>query len=289
MKSIARVLCTFLENALIVSLMAIAPMWPPASNAKSPPLAGQGKAATTGQPPASNAKSHPAQAQNQENQYYFCEGYYLPWNSPSNLRPNTLLLSGVFQSGEKHATIDLAWRKYIGTKYGGTAPSGMCRGGTTQADMEKLRASRAQDPVVEVDWKYTPDQAVAWVIKSYCYSDPDAPLIYFSDIFDTNVPPNNQFLPYLQQKYSYKTNAKYPVVCPLIASIGLGEAEASKEKLKAQLGRAKKQIIETGWKYKPDQAVAASAPSAGHSASQVSTRGATAILGLPPERGPAVR
>ena len=91
--------------------------------------------------------------------------------------------------------------------------------------------------------------------KGYCSSEQDKPVVYFSSIFDVNIPNAshtistqplvNAFLIHLKEVYDYKTNSNYPVGCPLYKT--LVEAEANKQKLKAQAQGLGKQIIEVAW------------------------------------------
>ena len=95
----------------------------------------------------------------------------------------------------------------------------------------------------------------------YCLTDRSAPVIYFSEVFIGKAdPPSsgmrqvsfrniaNDFLLFLQQKYSYKSDSTYPTTCVGRTS-GSAEAPGSKQKLEDLYKQANKQIVETGWKY----------------------------------------
>jgi hypothetical protein len=94
----------------------------------------------------------------------------------------------------------------------------------------------------------------------YCLSDRSAPVVYFSEVFTGKPdPPSSRmrqvsftniakdFLVFLQQKYSYKSDSSYPTTCVGRTS-GSAEAPGSKQKLEDQYKQANKQIVETGWK-----------------------------------------
>jgi hypothetical protein len=89
--------------------------------------------------------------------------------------------------------------------------------------------------------------------KAFCSSEQDKPAVYFSKIFDIDItvptidtqPLVNGFIIHLQDKYDYKSGSNYPVVCPLYKT--LGEAEATKLKMQAEVQQTAKQIIEVDW------------------------------------------
>jgi hypothetical protein len=94
----------------------------------------------------------------------------------------------------------------------------------------------------------------------YCLSDRSAPVIYFSEVFVGKADPPSSgmrqvsfrniakdFLAFLQQKYSYKSDSTYPTTCVGRASES-AEAPGSKQKLEDSYKQANKQIVETGWK-----------------------------------------
>ncbi len=103
----------------------------------------------------------------------------------------------------------------------------------------------------------------------YCASRVDAPVVYFSDIFLTNLGPrgngggnphtsptqlainniSSDYLAFLVKKY--KTNApSHPTGCPNFGNgdAGLQSAQTSKQKLEDQVKAAKGQVVETEWK-----------------------------------------
>jgi len=106
----------------------------------------------------------------------------------------------------------------------------------------------------------------------YCSSQHGDPTVYFTEIFtadpgtgvvlnhdltrkgpDNLVTIGNNFLAFLKQKYSFKSNGPYPVGCPSFGpgARGLQLAQDSKAQLQAQDRQAKSQIVETGWKNTP--------------------------------------
>jgi hypothetical protein len=103
----------------------------------------------------------------------------------------------------------------------------------------------------------TPSSSEMYV---YCLSDRSAPVIYFSEGFIGKADPPSSgmrqvsfrniakdFLVFLQQKYSYKSDSNYPTTCVGRTS-GSAEAPGSKQKLEDSYKQANKQIVETGWK-----------------------------------------
>jgi hypothetical protein len=89
--------------------------------------------------------------------------------------------------------------------------------------------------------------------KAFCSSQQDKPVVYFSKIFDVDItvptidtqPLVNGFTIHLKEKYDYQDSSNYGVVCPLYKT--LGEAEASKRKMQAQVQPTAKQIVEVDW------------------------------------------
>ena len=88
----------------------------------------------------------------------------------------------------------------------------------------------------------------------FCYSDPSAPLMYFSEVFvgktdRTDIRGTsfriigNNFLVFLQHKYSFKSSAQCSG-----GTIESAPAQGQKQKLEDQYRKANKQIVETGWK-----------------------------------------
>jgi hypothetical protein len=89
--------------------------------------------------------------------------------------------------------------------------------------------------------------------KAFCSSEQDKPVVYFSKIFDVDItvptidtqPLVNGFIIHLKEKYDYQTSSNYPVVCPLYKT--LGEAEATKRKMQAQVQQTANQIVDVDW------------------------------------------
>jgi hypothetical protein len=87
-----------------------------------------------------------------------------------------------------------------------------------------------------------------------CTSDPSGPVVYFSEVFvgKTDRPDmrgfsfriiENNFVVFLQHKYSFKSSAECPVGARESAP-----AQGRKQQLEDQYKKANKQIVETGWK-----------------------------------------
>jgi hypothetical protein len=97
--------------------------------------------------------------------------------------------------------------------------------------------------------------------KGYCQaSSSDQATIYFSDVFDSNVPysviasggTENLFGAYLKQSYGYNGTPVTPVVCEY-SQTGAASEESKKQKL-ARYTMMGKKIVETRWKLSPQQA-----------------------------------
>jgi hypothetical protein len=171
--------------------------------------------------------------------------------------------------------------------------SGYCRAVSSSADqqantmsmLEKQWAA-SKTEVIRVDWTYTPAQAAASTAsvaasaaptaaanENYvlCSSDPDEPVIYFSEVFAAEMPPGpasatrgngaaqrnasakfqTAFLAFLQKQYSFKSGSNYPIGCAVTftpTAAGLRAAQTRKQQMEDQYKQAKKQVVETGWK-----------------------------------------
>jgi hypothetical protein len=99
------------------------------------------------------------------------------------------------------------------------------------------------------------------VQKGYCQaSSSDQAKIYFSDIFESNVPYKviaaggieNLFGAYLKQSYGYNSSPVTPVACVFLQSVAA--AEESKRQAQARYTNMGKQLVETRWKLSPQQA-----------------------------------
>jgi hypothetical protein len=95
----------------------------------------------------------------------------------------------------------------------------------------------------------------------YCQaSSNDQAAIYFSDVFESNVPPNvivtggieNLFGAYLKRSYGYNSRSYNPVVCQSTQSVAAGEG--SKKQVQARYTMMGKQFVETRWKLSREQA-----------------------------------
>ena len=95
----------------------------------------------------------------------------------------------------------------------------------------------------------------------YCQaSSSDGATIYFSDVFESNVPSNviisggieNLFGAYLERSYRYKSSPVTPVVCALAQHPAASEQD--KKQVQAGYTMRGKPFVETHWKLSPQQA-----------------------------------
>jgi hypothetical protein len=100
----------------------------------------------------------------------------------------------------------------------------------------------------------------------YCQaSSSDGATIYFSDVFESNVPSNvivsggieNLFGAYLEQPYKYKSSPVTPVVCAIAQSSAASEQD--KKQVQAGYTMRGKPFVETHWKLSRQQAAALAA------------------------------
>jgi hypothetical protein len=152
---------------------------------------------------------------------------------------------------------------------------------TLSSEEKQWAASKAE--VVHVQWTFTPGQAAYASAASpasasptgsgglylYCFSDTDAPIIYFSDFFLAEPDPSgkrgvsfhsvqNAYVTFLKEKYAFNSGSNYPASCSnaLNNSAGISYAQGKKQRMEDQYKQAKKQIVETGWKFTASQSVA---------------------------------
>ncbi len=94
--------------------------------------------------------------------------------------------------------------------------------------------------------------------KGFCYSDTNAPSVYFSNIFDVAIkarsglstqPLNNAFYNHLVEIYDYKTRANYPTGCSLFET--RSQAEMRRNQLVSEAQRASKQVVDVSWNPGP--------------------------------------
>ncbi len=148
---------------------------------------------------------------------------------------------------------------------------------TLSSEEKQWAASKAE--VVHVQWTFTPGQAASASaapasasptasggLYLYCFSDTDAPVIYFSDFFLADPDPSGQrgvsfhsvqnaYVAFLKEKYAFKSGSNYPASCSnaLNNAAGMSYAQGKKQRMEDQYKQAKKQIVETGWKFTPSQ------------------------------------
>jgi hypothetical protein len=93
----------------------------------------------------------------------------------------------------------------------------------------------------------------------YCMADISSKVVYFSDIFDSGLNPaptvrlqsnfiGREFGEYLKGRYDFNPPENFYPPCPLRP-----DAEAIKRDFIARARQANKQVVETGWKYVPDE------------------------------------
>ena len=99
-------------------------------------------------------------------------------------------------------------------------------------------------------------------MQAWCGSDPDGPVVYLSQIFDTGLgrpepgvdiggPIAFEFLWYLRGRYDYKTSGNRPTSCGPGTT---GYATESRRNFKATAETAGKQVVELEWEFTPDTA-----------------------------------
>jgi hypothetical protein len=97
-----------------------------------------------------------------------------------------------------------------------------------------------------------------------CFSDPGAPVVYFSPAFDTRMNPNvtnsastmvREFHAYLKARYGFTSNSNYPVSCGYSASVAV--AQASRVELEGRMRREDRKVVDVDWTSLPDEAAAA--------------------------------
>ena len=225
-------------------------------------------AATTPKP--ANAATQPSratQAQIPEGKAYYCKLL-------TNGKPQTFYFTNVFRStADANDTLYRAWGKYLVDKYhlyangvGYCLPIGEdpSKWDSSLAQIEQYARQHNQE-VVRVDWKFTPDQAPPRTsgpppIYAFCNTGNVLPNVtYFSAVSsvpeeDYWVPIATTFVQYLRVKYSYPPGTGLGekwrgtgAGCPNTRS--MGETEIIKERLEADMKRAGKQVVETGWTY----------------------------------------
>ncbi|HEX6715805.1 MAG TPA: hypothetical protein VF088_01765 [Pyrinomonadaceae bacterium] len=95
---------------------------------------------------------------------------------------------------------------------------------------------------------------------SYCASS-DQSAVYVTKIFDTGLNLNltfdsyaiqNEYNEYLKGRFGFKSNASYPVNCPLFET--MSTAQSSKRDYELQMRQGNKQIVEVEWTYPPERA-----------------------------------
>ena len=186
-----------------------------------------------------------------------------------------------------------AFADYIEQKYGGPA-SGQCALTTSfekaQAGVTGGMASakRLMQNPIQTDWVYKsavppgaaapPAQAPAassaqtppnassqgTTMQAVCWSDTNAPVIYVSQVFDTQMgrpdqgvdafsPISNEFHQYLKGRYDYKSDASRAGHCAGQMSQALSSAQRSRVMTELATG---KRVVELEWEWSPGEAEA---------------------------------
>ena len=113
--------------------------------------------------------------------------------------------------------------------------------------------------------------AVPQTILGYCASSTDKSEVYVSEIFNTgfigygavdSTPIQNEYNEYLKGRFDFKSNASYPVTCPVFYTIS--QAQSSKRDYEMQMRQANNKVVEVEWDYKPEPggAISVSRPGA---------------------------
>src|SRR5262249_29730971 len=93
----------------------------------------------------------------------------------------------------------------------------------------------------------------------YCASSAGQSAVYMSEIFNTGIsvdlapdstPIQNEYNEYLKGRFDFKSNANYPVACPIFNNMSL--AQSSKRNYEMQMRQGNNQIVEVEWNYKPE-------------------------------------
>lgn len=195
-------------------------------------------------------------------------------------------------------TWNAAFGDYLTEKYGGAKGSivGSC---ALSASLDEAKgglkgrvefAKRRSQKVVETDWApksavpagaaapssqapaassgQTPPNANAQstTVQAVCWSNLNAPVIYFSQVFDTGLgrpdqgedmfsPISNAFHQYLKGRYDYNTSASAGAQC--VGQLSAAQTIAHKNRVLAQFGTGK-QVVELEWAFSPDTSSARS-------------------------------
>ena len=189
-------------------------------------------------------------------------------------------------------TWNAAFGDYLTEKYGGAKGSivGSC---ALSASLDEAKAGlkgridyakRRSQKVVETDWApksavppgtaapptqapaassaQTPPNANArsTTVQAVCWSNLNAPVIYFSQVFDTGLGPadqgedimspvSNAFHQYLKGRYDYNTSASAGAQC--VGQLSAAQTSAHKSRVLAQFGTGKR-VVELEWAFSPD-------------------------------------
>jgi hypothetical protein len=247
--------------------------------------------AATSAASAANATPHPVAAPaSGPGSWYQCRS----WGN--NGTRQTVYVTPFIRTDAAASTINQAYYTYMHATYpvdkllqesdfcrAASADSGQ-RAFALSSQEKQWAASNPPSEVIHIDWTYTPAQAAASTAAAaaseaptaaanenyvLCSSDPDEPVIYFSEIFAAEMPQSqggpgkggaqrnasarfqSDFLSFLQKNYSFKSGSNYPIGCAATfkpTAAGLHAAQTRKQQMEDQYKQQKKQVVETGWK-----------------------------------------
>ncbi len=204
-------------------------------------------------PSAATAPTSSAATASGRGSWYQCRS----WGENGNHQ--TVYVTPFIQTDAAASTINQAFYNYMHSTYPVDKlahGSDFCRAASAdpgqrtfqlRSQEKQWAASNPPWEVIHIDWTYTPVQAAASTAAAaasaaptaaanenyvLCSSDPDQPVIYFSEIFAAEMPartgggPGNggaqrnasnklqsAFLAFLQKQYSFKSGSNYPIGC----------------------------------------------------------------------------
>jgi hypothetical protein len=209
----------------------------------------------------------------------------------------------MFSTGAPERTATVAFVHYMEATYDVDKlqqGSGYCKTVSNSADQRAYTMSliekqwtASHTEVIRVAWTNSPgqpaaDTAAAEPVASpmqapaasssstglylFCSSEPDGPIVYFSDFFVADPDPGGPrgvsfrnvsaaYFAFLKQKYAFNSGSNYPTGClnATRTDAGMRYAQTHKQQMEDQYRKTGKQIVETGWRYTPAPGAAAPA------------------------------
>ncbi|MGH7696769.1 MAG: hypothetical protein ACRENH_17400 [Gemmatimonadaceae bacterium] len=233
---------------------------------------------TSGQPAATLA--HASCSASMSGTMYFSAGFSAPFEKDPR---------GAEPSYHTMVTWGRAFADYIQQKYGPGSASGNCG---LVASLEQAQAGvkariasakRLMQKVVATDWVHksatpstpqssppatsagqtpqTPNaSAQGTTMHAVCWSEFNGPVIYVSQVFDTQMgrpdqgvdafsPISNEFHQYLKGRYDYKADASRAAHCA--GQMSQGGSSAQRSRVMAEIGTGKR-VVELEWVWAPD-------------------------------------